>query len=260
MPGLGRVGLPFLRDRPGLERLGLLVEARDAGLIHHPDPGIAGLVEAEIERADRIARLQHRDGEFPDLAGLRVHLAEELLGEVREPDHAVAVEDDIVRLNEPARQVVFGDDDAVGAAGQARQRLERIGPRLLAQIDRGEILRDHPHVGPLAERALRVADEPLRMLRRAAGVIADHPVEDFDELLAVVLRAHDAVEVVAAHAIEQRLLVLIGAREAREPFGVRHLLGQVLGGRKLDLDIRGSVRRRRRRCEGLRGHSRRREC
>src|SRR6185369_14633991 len=67
----------------------------------------------------------------------------------------------------------------------------------------------------------------------------DHAVEDVDELLAVVLRTNDAVEVVAAHAVEQRLLVLIGAREAREPFGVRHLLRKVLGGRKLDLDILG---------------------
>ena len=203
MAGLGRVGLPFLRDRPGLERLGLLVEARDAGLVHHADPGIAVLVEAEIERADRIAGLQHRDRIFRDLAGLRIHLAEELLAEVREPDHALLVEHDVVRLDLPARQIVFGDDDAVGAAGQARQRLQRIGPGFLAEIDRGEIFRDHPHVRPLAERALRVADEPLRMLRRAARVIADHPVEDVDELLAVVLRAHDAVEVVAADAVEE---------------------------------------------------------
>src|SRR4029079_8968556 len=84
---LGPVSLPFFRDRPGLERLGLLVEACDAALVHHADPGIAGLVETEIQRADRIARLQHRDGKFPDLPGLRVHLAEELFGEMREPDH-----------------------------------------------------------------------------------------------------------------------------------------------------------------------------
>ena len=84
--------------------------------------------------------------------------------------------------------------------------LQRVGPGLLAQIDRGEILRDAFAAAALAERALRVADQPLRMLRRAARVVADHPVEDVDELLGVVLRAHDAVEVVAAHAVEQRLL------------------------------------------------------
>src|SRR4051812_13037107 len=91
MAGLGRVGLPFLRDRPSLERLGLLVKARDAGLIHHPDPGIAVLVESEVERADRVTGLQHRDRIFRYLAGLRIHLAEELLAEVREPDHALLV-------------------------------------------------------------------------------------------------------------------------------------------------------------------------
>ena len=74
------------------------------------------------------------------------------------------------------------------------------------------------------------------MLRRAARVVAHHPVEDVDKLLAVVLRAHDTVEVVTAHAVEQRFLLLVGAGETHEPFGVRHLLGEVLGRRKLDLD------------------------
>src|SRR3954454_12551468 len=117
MSGLGRIGLPFLRNRPGFERLSLLIETRDAGLIHHPDPGIAVLVEPEIERADRITRLQHWDRVFRDLAGLRIHLAEELLAEMRKPDHALFVERDVMRLDLPPRQRVFGDDDAVGAAG-----------------------------------------------------------------------------------------------------------------------------------------------
>jgi len=45
-------------------------------------------------------------------------------------------------------------------------------------------------------------------------------VEDVDELLAVVLRAHDAIEVVTAHAIQDCPFLVVGAREAREPFGV----------------------------------------
>src|SRR5215216_4144548 len=236
MSRLGRVALPFLWYGPGLERLGLLVEARDATLIHHADPEIAGLVGLEIQRADRITRLEHGQGVFPDLAGLRVHLAEELLGEVGEPDYALLIDDDVMRLDQPARQVVFRDDDAVGAAGEPRQCLELIGPGLLAQIDGGEIFRRYLHAGPLAERAARVADEPLRMLRRAARVVTDHPVEDADELLGVVLRAYDAVQVMAAHAIEQRLLLLIRAGEAYEPFGVGHLLGQIFRRCERDLD------------------------
>ena len=223
---------------PKLERLGLFVEARNAALIHHADPEIAGLVGLEIQRADRIARLEHRQRVFPDLAGLGVHLAEELFGEVGEPDHALIVDDDVMRLDQPARQVVFRDNDAVGATAEPRQRLEWIGPGLLAQIDGGEIFRGRLHAGPLAECAARVADEPLRVLRRAAGIVADHPIEDVDELLGVVVRAHDAVEVVAAHAIEQRLLLLVGAGKAHEPFRIGHLLGQVFRRRELDLDTR----------------------
>jgi hypothetical protein len=90
-----------------------LSKRANATLIHHPDPGIAGLVESEVQCADRIARLQHRNRIFRDLAGLRIHLAEELLAEVREPDHALFVEGDVVRLDLPARQRIFGDDDSV---------------------------------------------------------------------------------------------------------------------------------------------------
>src|SRR5437870_11674257 len=104
MSRLGRVGLPFFRYGPGLERLGLLVEARDAALIHHADPEIAGPVGLEIERTDGETGLDHRDRILPDLAGPRVHLAQELLAEMREPDDAVGIDDDIMRLDLFARQ------------------------------------------------------------------------------------------------------------------------------------------------------------
>jgi hypothetical protein len=224
MPRLGRVGLPFLWYGPGLERLSLLVEARNAALIHHADPEITLRVGLEIQRADRIAGLEHRYGKFPDLTGLGVHLAEELLGEVAEPDHAPLVGDDVVRLDQPARQVVLGDDDARGAAGRARQGLERIAPSLvLAQIDGGEVVGNRLHAGTLPERAPGVADQPLRMLRRAARVVLRHALEHLHELLGVVWRLHDAIEVVAADAVEQRFLLLVGAGEACEPFGIGDL-------------------------------------
>jgi hypothetical protein len=51
---------------------------------------------------------------------------------------------------------------------------------------------------------------------------------------------HDAVEVVAADAIEQRFLLRVGSREARKPFRIGELLGQVLGRPQLDVGGRGS--------------------
>ena len=53
---LGGIGLPLLRNSPGLEGLGLLVEFRDAALIHQGDPHISVLVGLQVERAPREAR------------------------------------------------------------------------------------------------------------------------------------------------------------------------------------------------------------
>jgi hypothetical protein len=83
---LSGVGLPSCRHRPGLERLGLLVEARDAALVHHGDPEIAGLVGLRDRACRRDSRLEHRQRIFRDLAGLGIDLAEELFAEMREPD------------------------------------------------------------------------------------------------------------------------------------------------------------------------------
>ena len=75
-------------------------------------------------------------GILGDLAGLGIEPAEVLLAEVRVPGDAVLIDDHVVRLDGLARQVVFGDDHAGGAAARTRQRLERIVPlRLRAQID-----------------------------------------------------------------------------------------------------------------------------
>ena len=57
-------------------------------------------------------RLIGCDELMQDFAGRRIHLAKNLVAEIRVPNHAVRIHDDIVRLRALARQVVFGDDDA----------------------------------------------------------------------------------------------------------------------------------------------------
>ena len=221
---------------PVLELLGLLVELGDGALIHHADPGIVVLVELEIERADREALLGLGDRILRDLAGLGIHLAEEHLAEIGVPDGALAIEHHVMRLDQGIRQIVFGDDHMGGLAGEPRQGLERIAPGVvLAQVDAGE-----PFGGGLvgvADRAQRVADQPLRLARRAARIIAAHALEDLRELVGVVGRAHDALDGVAAVAVEQERFLLVGARHAHQPFGIGELARQVAGG--LELEVGG---------------------
>ena len=158
-----------------------------------------------------------------------------------EPDHAVGIDDGVVRLDLLPRQIIFGDDDAGRASGRARQRLERIVPHFVfAEIDRGEVLRHRLHARRLAEVAAGFAQEALRMLRRAARIVAGHPVEHLHEFRRVMVGVHDAVEVVTADAIEQRFLLRVGSGEARKPFRIGELLGQVLGRPQLDVGGRGS--------------------
>ena len=157
-----------------------------------------------------------------------------------EPDHAVGVDDDVVRLNLLSRQIVFGDDHAGRPSGRARQGLERIGPGLLAaEIDRGEVIGQRLDAFEIAEIAPRVADEALRMLRRAAGIVAGHAVEHLHEPLGVVGGIHDAIEIVATDAVEQRFLLPVRARHAGQPFGVAELPGKIPGRAQLDVRRRG---------------------
>ena len=170
MTELAAGGVPLLRRLPHLELLGLDVELGDGALIHHADPGIAVLVDLEVERTERPAFLDDRDRILRHLAGLLIHLAEEHLTEVGIPDVSGLIEHHIVRLDVLVGQVVFGEDDLGRLAREPRQGLELEAPGLLlAQIDGRQPLCDLPAVTATVAIAQEVAGEPLRLQRRLPG-------------------------------------------------------------------------------------------
>jgi len=154
-------------------------------------------------------------GYWRHLAGVRVHLAEEHLAEVGVPDAAFAIEHHVVRLDQGIGQIVLGDNDPRRSARKPRLGLQREGPRLLlAQVDAGEPFRGLPAVAAALDVANRSACEPLRLERRAAGVITGHALENLHEAVGVVRRLHDALDRVAAVAVEQEPLLRVRARHA----------------------------------------------
>jgi hypothetical protein len=63
------------------------------------------------------------------------------LAEAGIPCQALRIDDHVVRLARPRRQVVLGIDHLRGTAFRARQNLEAVGPlRRRAQVHRGQIL------------------------------------------------------------------------------------------------------------------------
>ena len=122
---LRRCRLPVLREAVGLDLVGLAVDLGDAGLVHHRQPDVLPSgIELDVEAALRLFGLEHRDRDVLRHAGLRVHHADELVGEVGVPDLAVLIDDHVMGLRLFARQVVFRDDDLGGHALRTRQRLE----------------------------------------------------------------------------------------------------------------------------------------
>ena len=175
-------------------------------------------------------------------AGLRVEPAEELLAEARIPGDAVSIDDHVMRLDGLAPEIVFGDDDAGGAALGTRQRLELVFPlRRGTQIDAGEEIGGAAiDLNALVAALLHppFAFAQLRVRRDALVHVALHARQrDFDEFVGGVGRACDALDRMAADAAEHRVLLLIGAREARQPFAVRHLRGEVLGLTQLEIEV-----------------------
>ena len=201
------------------------VELGEPGLKHHGQPQIAVCIGLEVERAGGRTGLEHGNGIVAILAGLRIEFAEEILDKIRIPDVALCVGAHVMRRDGFARQLIFGDDDVGGAAFGPRQRLQFVRPRrTAAQIDGREISGELAHQ-IVAYVAFGKPGLHTR-LRRVVGVLR-HALEHGNKRLGVVGRTHDALERVAAHALDQRPLLLGRARHAHEPLGIGELRGEI---------------------------------
>ena len=76
----------------------------------------------------------------------------------------------------------------------------------------------------------------------------------------VVVRPHDALQRVAVRAVAYGGLLLLGARQAREPFGVRKLRREIGGLAKFQIGSDGFASGDVNRVQGLRDRSPRRGC
>src|SRR5260370_39244580 len=82
------------------------------------------------------------------------------------------------------------------------------------------------------------------MRRYALVHVALHARQDLREKgIGVVFRAHDALERVAAYAVEQLALLLIGAGKSRQLFAIGQLRGEVCGLAQLEVQCRGFLLR-----------------
>ena len=133
-----------------------------------------------------------------------------------------------------AAQVVFGDDRAGAAAFDARQRLELIGPvGRLAEIDGGDVFRRPAEA--LRVGSARQIDASLRLQYGAGLGIGVHALDHRHQLIGVGGRLHDPLERVAAHAIDQLELLVVGARDAHHPLGIGELPGEIARLAKLQI-------------------------
>ena len=235
------------RQLPGGEFRRLAVELEDRRLVHVAEPQVPRAISAQTEEPRRESRFVHVDGKFRDLARLRIEAAEVLLAEARIPGDALGIDDDVVRRDRLARQVVFGVDDARRAARGARKRLELVAPLLRgAAVDRGEILGGGAvHLDALIAALLHqpLGFAQLRMLRNALVHVALHARQDrFRKGVGVVRGARHALERVAADAIQEQAFLLVGAGHARHPFAVGELRGEVRSLPQLEVERGGLLR------------------
>ena len=170
-----------------------------------------------------------------------------VFAEIGVPRHSLRIHDDVVRLDDRPRKVVFRDDDLRVFPLGSRECLERIRPcRAGAQIDRAEEF-GHPLPG-LPERLAARLEQPsgrsfLHVQRKTRICIRRHPLQHFHHLSRVVLGFDDAFERVADDTREQRGLLIVGARHARQPLRIRELGGEVF--RLVQGEIGGDSRVRR---------------
>src|SRR5579863_1455176 len=92
------VVVPFRRQRIVFDGAGLRIDGAERALIHHVEPQHAFLVEGEAELADRRAGFEILKRIFGELERLRIEFRNIKLAEIRVPDIAVLIEDDVVRL------------------------------------------------------------------------------------------------------------------------------------------------------------------
>src|SRR5437867_4630792 len=239
MAKLTAIGVPFLWRLPELEFFALFVELGDGVLIHDADPRIVIPVEFQIQSPFRPSRLYYRKRIWRYVAGLRVHRAEEHLAKVGVPSVAFAIGHHIVRLDQRSRQIILGDDHMRRLAGEPRQRLERKRPRrLLTQIDGGKPFRRLPAAPSAFNIPSCRAGQALRFQRRAAGIVEAHAPDDVHETVGIVGRLHDAFQRVASGAVKKKILLLVAARNAQEPFRIGEMGGKILHLLELDLGLR----------------------
>src|SRR6516165_1917420 len=161
---LGGVRLPFLRYRIYPEGARGAIEPRHAGLVHQADPEIAIVVEFEIERSLWVIGLLHWDREIRHLSSLRVEPGKELITEMREPDHAVRVDDNVMGLNLRPRQIVFRDDDTSCASDRTRRDFQiEVTRGFAAEIDAREIVGKALRNGRVDVRPPVLAHQTLRL-------------------------------------------------------------------------------------------------
>ena len=124
-----------------------------------------------------------------------------------------------------AASAVFGDHHPRRLAGRTRQGLELIVPAVLpAQVDRRQVLRNF--AGAIV-RHLAVDDARLHPFHGGVVGVIGHALEHADELVRREVGAHHPLQRMAAHAFDQRALLLGGARHAHEPLGRGELPGNV---------------------------------
>src|SRR5258708_24617581 len=206
---------------------GRTIEARHPRLVHQADPEIAVRVDLEIEGSFGMIGFLHRNREIRYLPGFRVELRQELLAEMREPDHAGRIDNDVVGLNLFPRKIVFRDDDPRRASGRTRRDFGlEVMRRLPAEIDTREIVRELFYDGTVDGRPPVLADEPLWLQVGRAGILAAHALEHFEEISRRTVGFAYPAQRMAIRAVEQRPFELVGARHARHPLRIRQLIGR----------------------------------
>src|SRR5207245_8557434 len=97
---------------------------------------------------------------------------------------------------------------ARGPARKPRLGFQRERPGLLlAQVYAGEPFRGLPAAAAALDVARRRAGEPLRLQRRAAGLVSGHALEGLHEAVGIVRRLQYALELVAAVAAGEETLL-----------------------------------------------------